>query len=207
MRTRVKVSAAASAGLAVIAAGLTVLAVRAPAAAQAPAPHVTAQAPATATATARTAAAAACATHWGESAKVVTRAQTAHTGKVAGVRAGRHPCYDRLVIDVRPGTRPGYRVQYVGTVRAQGSGKAIRLRGHAALQITLTGNAIPAYPAAGQSLVSVAGFGELRQVASAGSFEGYTELGVGVRAARPFRVMWLAGPGRHSRLVIDVAIR
>jgi hypothetical protein len=208
MRTRAKITVAASASVAVIAAGLAFLAIRSPADAQdPPAAHAHAQAQAPVLATARPAAVTACATHWGVSAKTVTRAETVHTARIQGARAGAHPCYDRLVIDVGGGARPGYRVQYVTAVHAQGSGKVIKLRGHAALQVTLTGNAAAKYPAAGHSLASVAGFGEFRQVLSAGSFEGYTELGIGVRAKKPFRVEWLAGPGKHSRLVIDVAVR
>jgi hypothetical protein len=38
-----------------------------------------------------------------------------------------------------------------------------------------------------------------------GSFEGQTQLGIGVRARLPFRVFSLDGPGTGSRLVIDVA--
>ena len=45
----------------------------------------------------------------------------------------------------------------------------------------------------------------LRKVVSAGSFEGSTVIGVGVRAKLPFRADWITGPGQHSRLVIDVA--
>ena len=41
----------------------------------------------------------------------------------------------------------------------------------------------------------------------AGSFEGRTSLGLGVRARLPFRVFSLAGPGDGSRVVIDVAHR
>ena len=41
----------------------------------------------------------------------------------------------------------------------------------------------------------------------AGSFEGYTSIGLGVRARLPFRVFMLDGPGTSSRLVVDVAHR
>lgn len=41
----------------------------------------------------------------------------------------------------------------------------------------------------------------------AGTFEGYTSLGLGVRARLPFRVFALDGPGDGSRLVVDVAHR
>jgi hypothetical protein len=42
-------------------------------------------------------------------------------------------------------------------------------------------------------------------VAWAGSFEGYTRIGLGVRGRLPFRVFTLDGPGAGSRIVIDVA--
>jgi hypothetical protein len=53
----------------------------------------------------------------------------------------------------------------------------------------------------------VAGFSTFRQVAYGGSYEGYTTIGLGVRARLPFRVFVLSGPGTGARLVIDVAHR
>jgi hypothetical protein len=44
-------------------------------------------------------------------------------------------------------------------------------------------------------------------VAWAGSFEGQTTLGFGVRARLPYRVLTLAGQGQGTRLVIDIAPR
>jgi len=44
-------------------------------------------------------------------------------------------------------------------------------------------------------------------VAWAGSIDGHSEIGLGVRARLPFRVFYLDGPGAGSRLVIDVAHR
>ncbi len=44
-------------------------------------------------------------------------------------------------------------------------------------------------------------------LAGPGTFEGYTTVGLGVRARLPFRVFELAGPGTGSRLVVDVAHR
>jgi hypothetical protein len=49
-------------------------------------------------------------------------------------------------------------------------------------------------------------FGTFRQVVGAGSFEGITSIGLGVRAKLPFRVLTTNGPDGHSHLVIDVAI-
>ena len=63
---------------------------------------------------------------------------------VNDVRAGRHACFDRLVVDlggqdVRFGS---YDVRYVPLVHADGSGAAVPLRGGADLQVVLRA---PAY--------------------------------------------------------------
>ena len=62
-----------------------------------------------------------------------------------------------------------------------------------------------ASPAPGRSVANVAGFTTLRSVVAAGSFEGITSFGVGVRARLPFRVLVL--PGDHGRIILDVAHR
>lgn len=149
-----------------------------------------------------------CGITWGSLPK---SAATASTAPMTNVRAGRHDCYDRLVVDVS-GDAAGYTVRYVDAVRAQGSGNVIPLRGGAFLQIDLT---IPAYdpntgsptysPANPDELVNLGGYRTFRQSAWGGSFEGYTTIGLGVRARLPFRVFDLDGPGSGSRLVIDVA--
>ncbi len=63
-------------------------------------------------------------------------------------------------------------------------------------------------PANDSEAVDVGGFRTFRQVAWAGSHEGASTLGLGVRARLPFRVTVLAGaPGRPNgaRVVVDVA--
>jgi hypothetical protein len=153
-----------------------------------------------------------CGISWGSLRKSNGTAGT--TGTVDNVRAGRHTCFDRLVIDVDDVPRSlTYDVRYVDTVRAEGSGKAIPLTGGADLQVVLRA---PAYNGAGgatyspanpNQLVAVSGWDTFRQVAWAGSFEGQTTLGLGVRARLPFRVLVLDGPGDGARLVVDVAHR
>jgi hypothetical protein len=56
-------------------------------------------------------------------------------------------------------------------------------------------------------ICDVSRFRTFRHVAWAGSFEGQTTLGLGVRARLPFRVFLLDGPGSGSRMVVDVAHR
>jgi hypothetical protein len=134
-------------------------------------------------------------------------------GDLTNVRTGRHACFDRLVLDVDGKITNGYSVRYVTQVRAEGSGFVVPLRGGARLAVIAR---VPAYddlgnatytPADTRELRNVAGYRTFRQVAWAGSFEGQTTLGLGVRARLPFRVFTLAGPGDGSRLVIDVAHR
>ncbi len=135
----------------------------------------------------------ACSVTWGSGAKAVTN--TAHR-TVTGVRAGRHACFDRLVVDLtRSGE--GYRVRYVSAVRDQGRGEVIPLKGSAYLQIDDQSQATR-----GLAMPAVKDYRTFRQVAWGGSFEGYTTIGLGLRARLPFRVFQL-----DDRLVIDVAHR
>ncbi len=60
---------------------------------------------------------------------------------------------------------------------------------------------------AGDHVVNVLRHDTMRDVVFGGSFEGYTTFAVGVRARLPYRVLTLAGPGAHSRIVLDVAHR
>jgi len=137
--------------------------------------------------------AAGCSVTWGSTAKAVTN--TTHR-TLTGVRAGRHTCFDRLVLDLNRGGE-GYRVRYVTAVRAQGSGAVIPLRGGAFLQVD-DQSMVTRRPA----MPSVAGYTTFRQVAFGGSFEGYTTIGLGVRARLPFRVFRV-----ENHLVVDVAHR
>lgn len=148
-----------------------------------------------------------CGITWGSAPKSVDGNPTPWW-PIVNVRGGQNTCYDRLVIDFR-GRPSAYRVQYVPAVTQQGSGAVLPLRGGAFLQIDLQSatydinTGAPTYrPANPKELVNVSGWTTFRQVASGGSFEGYTTIGLGVRARLPFRVFTLTDPGR---IVIDVA--
>jgi hypothetical protein len=131
---------------------------------------------------------------------------TPTSASLTGVRAGQHDCYDRLVIDLAhvPGSA-SYTVSYT-TVRGVGSGSPIPLTGNGDLQITLWAHGESPTFADPDHIANVTGFRTFRQVASGGSFEGVTVLGLGVRAHLPFRAFVLDGPAAgQQRLVIDVA--
>ncbi|MGH8910844.1 MAG: AMIN-like domain-containing (lipo)protein [Egibacteraceae bacterium] len=150
-----------------------------------------------------------CGITWGSGGK---SAEPMVTSPIVGVRAGQHQCYDRLVVDLA-GPAPGYRVEYVPQVTQEGSGNEVPLRGGAKLRIVVlapgydVATGTPTFPATASELVDVRDYQTFRQVTGAGSFEGQTTIGLGVRARLPFRVFTLDGPGVSSRLVIDVAHR
>ena len=151
-----------------------------------------------------------CGIKWGSLDKR-TPGGPSTSSPIVNVRAGQHPCYDRLVVDFA--ARPSaFHVRYVPAVTTQGKGAVLPLRGGAFLEIVLltstynVSTGAPTYrPANCNELVNVAGWRTFRQVVDGGSFEGYTTIGLGVRARLPFRVFTLPGPGMHSRVVIDVA--
>lgn len=143
-----------------------------------------------------------CAVTWGSLDKAGASAVPA---RLAGVRAGQHECYDRLVFDVGgSGADPiGYSVRYVDELRQDPSDMIVPIKGGAVLEISLaaprfdpvTGQPYPQIPAA-----DVTGFRTFREFKFAGGSEGYTQTGLGVRARLPFRVFQT-----DSRLVVDVA--
>lgn len=130
------------------------------------------------------------------------------TGELVDVRAGRHACFDRLVLDVSGDAR-GYFVRYVDQVRRDGSGEVVPLRGGARLEVTVTAPplATDAWFLPNGELLDPAAYRTFRHLAWAGSFEGQSTVGLGVRARLPFRVFLLDGPGTGSRMVVDVAHR
>jgi hypothetical protein len=160
----------------------------------------------------RSATADACETQWGSLAK----GQGPYTDKqITNVRSGSHECFDRLVIDINgDGTgTPGYDVRYVRTVKKDGSGAIVPLRGSARLSIIVKAPAhgdngrVTYRPANEKELANVAGYRTFRQIAWAGDFEGQTTIGLGVRARLPMRAFVLSAPGGGHRVVVDVAHR
>jgi hypothetical protein len=149
-----------------------------------------------------------CGTTWGS---LPEEAGALSTASLLETRTGQHDCWDRLVFEFA-GPVDGYRIAY-GEVSTEGQGLALNpyVAGGAVLGVSLRA---PAYDndreatyqaRSGQHVATVVGYRTLRDVMFGGSFEGYTTFAVGVRATLPFRVLVLAGPGGHSRIVLDVA--
>jgi hypothetical protein len=131
-------------------------------------------------------------------------------------RVGQHPCFDRLVFELA-GPAAGARVRYVDRLPVL-AGRTVQPRGGARLQIRIPATLPPASategrvrstlgPMDGTPLFDVRGFRTFRDVQWARIDSRGSVFGLGVRARLPFRVFVLDGPGRHSRVVVDVAHR
>ncbi|MFE7762535.1 hypothetical protein [Streptomyces sp. NPDC057438] len=160
------------------------------------------------TGTQTTRAVAACPTGWGSGAKGGAAVGADH---LRDIRTGRHACYDRMVFDVPGGGRISYHVQYVERLYTDGGGQYIPVKGGAILDIRIGAWSYdleagePTYPGVvGKRLpgVDVSGYSTFRDTRFGGTFEGQTQVGLGVRARLPFRVLRL-----DDRVVVDVAHR
>jgi hypothetical protein len=122
--------------------------------------------------------------------------------ELSGVAAACHSTYDRFVFSARSGT-PSYDVRYVSSTVADGSGNPVSLLGTKRIRVRIR-NA-RGHTTGGTNLIPRAitpRCSNLRQVKTAGDFEGDVTFGLGVSRKQGFRVFRLTGP---TRLVIDVA--
>jgi hypothetical protein len=122
---------------------------------------------------------------------------------LVGLRAGRHPGFDRVVFQLDGPIPSYYSVRYVPVVRLDGSGEPLRLRGGAFLEVVVRA---PTHDQDGHPVLSPTrlrpDFPALREVNAPASFEGQTTAGIGVSRRVGFRVLELTNP---SRIVIDLA--
>ncbi|MGW5673625.1 AMIN-like domain-containing (lipo)protein [Streptomyces sp. NPDC003860] len=156
---------------------------------------------------AKAASASACATGWGSGTKSATESVAE---PLKNIRTGQHACYDRIVFDVTgaPG-KVGYHVGYVDAFHQDGTGDLIPVAGGAILQLYVnapsynptTGQAV--YPGTpGQNLpgVNITGYRTFKDTKFGASFEGQTQVGLGLRAKLPFRVQQSG-----DQVIVDVA--
>lgn len=159
-----------------------------------------------------------CGIRWGSSPKI-SNVYTHTTSTVTGLRAGQHKCFDRLVVDLGPSALfesaelgYGYQARYGAALYGEPA-EPLPIEGGAVLNVVVNAAAHdfdyqPTFtPADPFDAVDVGGFRTLRQVAFLGTFEGQTDIAIGVRARLPYRIFILQGPGTGSRLVIDIAHR
>jgi hypothetical protein len=123
--------------------------------------------------------------------------------KLVGLRAGRHPGFDRVVFQLDGPIPSYYSVRYVPVVRLDGSGEPLRLRGNAFLEVVVRA---PTHDEDYRPVLTPTrlrlDLPALREVSAPGSFEGQTTAGIGVTRKVGFRVFELTSP---TRIVIDLA--
>jgi hypothetical protein len=122
--------------------------------------------------------------------------------ELSGVATGCHPTFDRFVVRTRFGT-PRYDVRYVKRIVADGSGRPVALLGAKRIRVVIR-NA-RGHTQGGTNLlprVRTPRCPNLRQLKTAGDFEGVVSFGLGLRRKAGFRVFRLTGP---ARIVVDIA--
>ncbi|MEU3603505.1 hypothetical protein ABZ714_33070 [Streptomyces sp. NPDC006798] len=149
---------------------------------------------------------AACSTPWGSGVKQA--AQYSGT-PLRNIRTGQHACYDRMVFDITGGTaKTGYYVHYVDEFRQDFTGDPIPVSGGAILSVHVNApsydvNMNPTYNATPKERlpgVNVTGYQTFRDHKFGVSWEGQTQVGLGVRAKLPFRVTQT-----DDQVIVDVA--
>ncbi len=129
---------------------------------------------------------------------------------LTGVRAARHPGFDRVVFDLGGTGTPGWRVDYRARPVYEGSGDPVPLDGTVFLQVILRGVGLPydtGLPPFGDQTTRVPATGTrgISEIAPGGVFEGEQGAFIGLTGVRrPFRVFALTHP---TRVVVDVRHR
>ncbi|MFJ8230115.1 hypothetical protein ACIQ9E_09170 [Streptomyces sp. NPDC094448] len=149
-----------------------------------------------------------CSTVWGSGTE---SAGSRSNVPLRDIRTGRHACFDRMVFDLASTAgSAGFHVRYVDTFRQDFTGDPIPVAGGAVLEIAVRapsydGELNPTYPARGKRAlpgVDVTGYRTFRDHKFGTSWEGWTQVGLGVRARLPFRVVRTG-----DRVIVDVAHR
>lgn len=145
----------------------------------------------------------------------VDRTNRSGNGLLVDVRVGEHDGYDRIVFEYAQDTRsssislangvPNYRVEYVESATACGSGFPVTSDGQVMLQVHLPGSYIYD-PDTGEAtlddLEMSADHQSIVSVEEICGFEGNSTWILGLRSGQPFRIQEIAEP---PRLVIDIA--
>jgi hypothetical protein len=155
----------------------------------------------------KAASAAACSTSWGSGTK---SAEDSGSKPLKNITTSQSTCYDRMVFDIS-GVKGklGYHVGYVKKFHQDGSGEEIPVKGGAILEILVS--ALSYDPATGEQTyagkagkplpgVKITGYKTFKDTKFGTSVEGQTQVGLGLRAKLPFRVLQSG-----DKLIVDVA--
>lgn len=112
-------------------------------------------------------------------------------GPILGVRTSTGTCFDTIEFEIatldQPG--PGFTLSYVPTLSYDPTGDPMQLFGLGHLQLTIYAPIdVPTWK--NYEFRAGSEYGSLRHIKFAGSFEGVTTFGIGVREKLPFLVMY-----------------
>lgn len=122
---------------------------------------------------------------------------------VVGVRVGAHEGFDRVVVDLEGDGNPGWFVDYTSTPMQETVGQPLQVAGNSFLNINVDGTVYPFELGKDNNVpVTMAGdTGNVIDVISAGTYEGRSQIVVGLRSELPYSVQVLENP---TRVVVDI---
>ncbi|WP_269508233.1 AMIN-like domain-containing (lipo)protein [Corynebacterium faecium] len=122
---------------------------------------------------------------------------------VVGVRVGAHEGFDRVVVDLEGDGDPGWFVDYTSTPMQETVGQPLQVAGNSFLNINVDGTVYPFELGKDNNVpVTMAGdTGNVIDVISAGTYEGRSQVVVGLRSELPYSVQVLKDP---TRVVVDI---
>ncbi|MCG7291447.1 hypothetical protein MHJ98_03630 [Corynebacterium afermentans] len=122
---------------------------------------------------------------------------------VVGVRVGAHEGFDRVVVDLAGDGDPGWFVDYTSTPMQETVGQPLQVAGNSFLNINVDGTVYPFELGKDNDVpVTMAGdTGNVIDVISAGTYEGRSQVVVGLRSELPYSVQVLKDP---TRVVVDI---
>jgi len=122
---------------------------------------------------------------------------------VVGVRVGAHEGFDRVVVDLEGDGDPGWFADYTSTPMQETVGQPLQVAGNFFLNINVDGTVYPFELGKDNDVpVTMAGdTGNVIDVISAGTYEGRSQIVVGLRSELPYSVQVLENP---KRVVVDI---
>ena len=123
---------------------------------------------------------------------------------LAGVRAGDHEGYDRVVFEFEGAGTPGYVAGYVPEPLQQASGNPIEVNGNAYLEVMVQGTPMGRI-STDDALVRTGPMdtaaGTVQGVTNGGVFEDTSQFLIGLDQQRPYHLYVLQNP---TRIVVDI---